>query len=276
MEIYCVIGDHRVANSASPLIHNAVFSYRSVESLYVPFDVAQGELKGAVQGIRSLGIAGANVTVPHKETIIEFLDGLSEEAKAVGAVNTIVRDGQSLIGHNTDIGGFRDMLEFSGFPIEGADVLLLGAGGAARAVLWSLLDHGAGNVTVANRTYEKSVEITSKLGGKPIPIEQAKDALLKTNLLVNTTSVFDESECIHFSGLAPKRRRKPDNLAFVIDINYGHEKNFWAKVAEKNSAKFMDGMFMLIAQARRSFQLWTGEDISMDDYIIPLDFSDEF
>jgi shikimate dehydrogenase len=275
MEIYCIIGDRRVASSLSPLIHNSVFAERSAESLYVPFSVEEGELKGAVQGIRSLGIGGANVTVPHKETVIPFLDGLSEEARAVGAVNTIVRDGKSLIGHNTDVGGFGDLLEFSGFSTEGSDVLLLGAGGAAHAVLRSLIDHGAGNVSVANRTYEKSVEITGKLGGIPIPIEQAKDALLKANLLVNTTSVFDESEANYFSGLAPKRRQRLDNLGLVIDINYGHEKTFWAKVAEKNNAEFMDGLFMLVAQARRSFQLWTGEDVTIAEFLRPLDFSDE-
>jgi shikimate dehydrogenase len=275
VQIYCVIGDRRVASSLSPLIHNSVFADRSTESLYVPFGVAEGELEGAVQGIRSLGIAGVNVTVPHKETIIPFLDSLSEEARVVGAVNTIVRDGQSLIGHNTDVGGFGDLLEFSGFSIGGSDVLLLGAGGAARAVLRSLIDHRAGNVTVANRTYEKSLQITSKLGGNPIPIEQAKEALLKANLLVNTTSVSEASNASNFRDMVPKKRRRLDNLALVIDINYGLEKNFWAKVAEKNSAQFMDGLFMLVAQARRSFQLWTGEDVSIADYLRPLDFSDE-
>lgn len=275
MQIYCVIGDRRVASSLSPLIHNSVFAERSTESLYVPFGVEEGELKGAIQGIRSLGIAGVNVTVPHKETIIPFLDSLSEEARVVGAVNTIVRDGQSLIGHNTDVGGFGDLLEFSGFSIGGSDVLLLGAGGAARAVLRSLIDHRAGNVTVANRTYEKSLQITSKLGGNPIPIEQAKEALLKANLLVNTTSVSEASNASNFSDMVPKKRRRLDNLALVIDINYGLEKNFWAKVAEKNSAQFMDGLFMLVAQARRSFQLWTGEEVSIADFLRPLDFSDE-
>lgn len=275
MQIYCVIGDRRVASSLSPLIHNSVFAERSTESLYVPFGVEEGELKGAIQGIRSLGIAGVNVTVPHKETIIPFLDSLSEEARVVGAVNTIVRDGQSLIGHNTDVGGFGDLLEFSGFSIGGSDVLLFGAGGAARAVLRSLIDHSAGNVTVANRTYEKSLQITSKLGGNPIPIEQAKEALLKANLLVNTTSVSEASNASNFRDMVPKKHRRLDNLALVIDINYGLEKNFWAKVAEKNSAQFMDGLFMLVAQARRSFQLWTGEEVSIADFLHPLDFSDE-
>ena len=128
MKVYCVIGDQRVERSLSPIMHNSVFSEYVMNCKYVAFRIEPADLENAVLGIRSLNISGVNVTVPHKEDVIPFLDGLSDRARAIGAVNTIVRDGQSLIGHNTDAGGFGDLLDKYRVSPNNSDVVILGAG----------------------------------------------------------------------------------------------------------------------------------------------------
>jgi shikimate dehydrogenase len=144
-------------------MHNSVFAERFPDSKYVTFSVDQRNLRQAVNGIKAFGIAGANVTVPHKEAIVHFVDGLSSEAETIGAVNTIVPDGDTLIGHNTDVGGFNDLLEFANFCSEGSNILILGAGGATRAVLSSLIGRGSYKVFVANRTYEKCLAFRKRI-----------------------------------------------------------------------------------------------------------------
>ncbi len=269
MKVYCVIGDQRVTMSLSPVMHNSVISELGLDSKYVAFSIEPANLENAILGIRSLGVSGVNVTVPHKETIIPFLDGLSDSASVIGAVNTIVRHGQSLIGHNTDVGGFGDLLDYHGFSPDGSDVVIIGAGGATRAVLFSFMERGYRNVAVVNRTYKKSMELTGRLGGLAIPFENVSEVLRNAGLLVNTTSVSEIVESSPFIDLFSKIGRL-NKLQLVIDINYGRKTNFWASLAEKNGASFTDGLYMLAAQARRSFQLWTGEMPSLDDFLRPI------
>ncbi len=163
MKIYCVIGDERVNRSLSPRMHNSVFSRLDMDSMYVAVNVKPHDLEKAVDAIRCLGFSGVNVTVPHKEAIIPYLDCLSDEATSIGAVNTLVFQNGSAIGHNTDVGGFGDLLDFRGFNSENSDVAIVGAGGAARAVLCSLKDRGA-KITVINRTLEKAIKLTENIG----------------------------------------------------------------------------------------------------------------
>ncbi len=269
MKVYCVIGDQRVERSLSPIMHNSVFSEYVMNCKYVAFRIEPADLENAVLGIRSLNISGVNVTVPHKEDVIPFLDGLSDRARAIGAVNTIVRDGQSLIGHNTDAGGFGDLLDKYRVSPNNSDVVILGAGGATRAVLHLFIERGYEKVSVINRTYKKGLELTAKLGGLAIPPENTTEALRKATLLINTTSVSEVAEGPSFMEIFSNEARL-DKLRLVIDINYGRKTNFWASLAENNGAGFTDGLYMLAAQARRSFRLWTGEEPAIEDFLRPV------
>ncbi|MEO5656791.1 MAG: shikimate dehydrogenase, partial [Nitrospiria bacterium] len=142
-----------VAHSRSPQMHNAAFRALKLDYCYVPFAVSPRALRTAVGGIRALGIVGANVTIPHKEVVIPYLDELSEEARLIGAVNTIHHDRGRLVGHNTDARGFlRAFREDTEVSVRGGRFLVLGAGGAARAVVMALALGGAKGVTVANRS----------------------------------------------------------------------------------------------------------------------------
>ncbi len=269
MKVYCVIGDQRVERSLSPIMHNSVFLSRGMDCHYVAFKIGPADLEDAVLGIRALNISGVNVTVPHKETIIPFLDGLSDCARGIGAVNTIVRDGSTLIGHNTDVGGFGDLLDKYRVSPNNSDVVIMGAGGATRAVLRSFIERGYEKVSVINRTYKKGLELTAKLGGLAIPPENAAEALRKATLLINTTSVSEVAEGPSFMEIFSNEARL-DKLRLVIDINYGRKTNFWASFADNNSAIFTDGLFMLAAQARRSFRLWTGEEPAIENFLDPI------
>jgi shikimate dehydrogenase len=270
MKIYCVIGDERVNRSLSPRMHNSVFSRLDMDSMYVAVNVKPHDLEKAVDAIKCLGFSGVNVTVPHKEAIIPYLDCLSDEAATVGAVNTLVFQNGSAIGHNTDVGGFGDLLDFSGFNSENTDVMIVGAGGAARAILCSLNGRGA-RITVINRTLEKAVKLTDSLGGSPASLEDAPKILGKVTLLVNTTDVSEDSVGSELASIlndAGTLRR----LKLVIDINYGRTNNIWSLLAQRNTSEFHDGLYMLAAQARRSFNLWTGSKPDMKEFLSPLGF----
>jgi len=271
MKIYCVIGDERVNRSLSPRMHNSVFSRLDMDSMYIAVNVKPHGLEKAVDAIKCLGFSGVNVTVPHKEAIIPYLDCLSDEAATVGAVNTLVFQNGSAIGHNTDVGGFGDLLDFRGFNSENSDVAIVGAGGAARAVICSLNDRGA-KIMVINRTLEKAIKLTENLGGSPVPLEDAPKILRRAILLVNTSAVSENSGGSELTSIlddaGPLRR-----LKLVIDINYGRSNNIWSLLAQRNGAQFQDGLYMLAAQARRSFHLWTGLKADMDNFLAPLGLS---
>ena len=151
MKLFGIISDHRALKSRSPALHNTVMKKIGLDGLYLPLNVAEPRLDAALRGLQALGFTGANVTVPYKEAVIPFLDHLSEEARQIGAVNTIVVEDTRLSGHNTDAAGCLDALDQSGFDPAGRTALVLGNGGAARAVICALKQSGAGDITVAGR-----------------------------------------------------------------------------------------------------------------------------
>ncbi|MEK6570257.1 MAG: shikimate dehydrogenase, partial [Bacteroidota bacterium] len=183
--------------SLSPLIHNTAFELLGMDYVYLAFDVQPDYLTEALQGLVALGIAGVNVTLPHKESVIPLLDDLSSEARAIGAVNTIVNDGGKLLGHNTDVYGFVEMMKSSSESIEGEEVSVLGAGGAARAVIYGLMTHFRPKVIhLLNRSVERATSLreflASSVGFHQIDIVDlympaAQVALSKSKLIVNAT-----------------------------------------------------------------------------------------
>ena len=258
-----------VRHSLSPTIHNAAFKELSLNWRYVPLPVPPGSESAAVCGLSGLGFVGANVTVPHKTVVMEHLDSLTDEAKAIGAVNTLVvreeDDGMRTIhGHNTDCSGFVGSLEREGFSIAGERAVVCGAGGAARAVVFGLLTAGAAEVVLLSRRVERAEHVAtdfrSESQGRIRALLLGPDALIESArtsaLLVNATPV----------GMAPGVTESiwPDGAAVpseltVYDLVYSPEETRLLRQSRSAGARTLGGLEMLIAQGAESFALWTGE-----------------
>jgi shikimate dehydrogenase len=270
MKVYGVIGDQRAKASLSPRMHNAVLARHGLEGCYTAFPVEPADLPAAVAGIKALGLAGANVTVPHKQAIAPLLDGLKGEAELLGAVNTIVpRDGK-LWGHNTDVDGFANALGAAGFSPEGRAALVVGAGGAARAVVRALARQGADPLLVAGRNLDKVRALTDELGGRPLALNQAGNILARVELMVNSSAVSDPGEGPDLAALTAAWKDQAKSLALVVDINYGRAKSIWADLAKAAGAEHQDGLPMLAHQAALSFALWTGVDAPASEFLAEL------
>lgn len=258
-----VIGDP-VAQSLSPEIHNPVLRALGLDYRYLAFHVVPSELEAAVKGMAALGVVGFNATVPHKEALIPLMDRLSPQAEAIGAINTVsIGDDGALTGDNTDAYGFATAIEeaFTGNPAT-APVVALGAGGAARAVLTGLVQCGFRTIHIANRTLEKAERLAEEWGkANPdatftaLPLEAEKLPLEEAGLLVNTSSLGLKGggELPVFLDLA---RLGPD--ALVADIASFAKPTPLALAAKARGLTVQDGLPMLIHQAARAFNIWTG------------------
>lgn len=240
----CIIG-WPVAHSLSPAIHTAAFDALNLDWTYIAVPVRPGNAGEGIGLLRTLGVDGANVTMPHKQAVIEFLDGVEGDAAVVGAVNTIVRAGERLIGHNTDGEGFLRFLRLdAGVDPAGADVLVLGAGGAARAVSAALVRAGA-RVTVAARRPELAKEVADLAGAR----ESGWDEAGPSDILVNATPAREGLPLDRFD-LSPAR--------VVVDLIYAPPQTELVGAARDAGARAFDGLGMLLHQAVLSFHLWTG------------------
>jgi shikimate dehydrogenase len=261
-----LIGDP-VAHSLSPLMHNSAFQAMQMDWAYVPLHVRPANLRDALRGIYSLGFLGVNVTVPHKEKALPFLDGLSDEAERIRAVNSIrVVEGRFL-GDNTDWSGFlRDLAE-TRFDPRGSRALILGSGGSARAIAYALLSEGAA-VTICGRDLVTLTELVAHFRklfpGKlrePLTHERLHDLRVEADIIVNTTPL----------GMAPHNGLSPwpEGVAFpecdlVYDLVYNPPKTRFIELAEANGVKAVNGLGMLIHQAALAFEIWTGASAPLE------------
>jgi shikimate dehydrogenase len=257
-----LIGDP-VEHTMSPAMHNAAFKELGLDYRYVAFRVKQEDLGKAIAGMRALNISGLNVTIPHKVAVLPFLDELDDLAEKIGAVNTIVNDDGLLLGYNTDAAGFLQALLDKGIEPRGQNIVVLGAGGASRAVSFILADHGA-NLVILNRRLE--LDWAKELAGRisqtfhrevqalELHRENLKRELDKADILVNTTSV----------GMDPNTEVTPvdaDLLGanlMVYDIIYNPIKTRLIKEAEAAGARIVSGIDMLVWQGAIAFEKWTG------------------
>jgi shikimate dehydrogenase len=281
MKVFGIFSDERALRSRSPGMHNRILRLTGIEGVYVPFCVRPGDLGDAVRGFRALGLAGANVTVPYKQAIVPHLDTIADEAKALEAVNTIVRDGDRLVGHNTDVRGFLDALDAAGFDPAGRTALVFGTGGAARAIVYALGELGCANVLVIGRDVEKARRLTNELGvGQALDTrylggrgqgegDRDSSRSLPADLVVNATAVSAPTEAPEMAELAGGL--KIEGCSLVVDINYGRKENFWRELATRHHARFLDGLPMLAYQARRSFALWTGVGVDPAEFLKALE-----
>ena len=249
-----------VEQSRSPAIHNAAFAATGLDWIYVAFPVPPGDAPRAVDGMRSLGIRGLNVTMPHKQAVIEALDALTPDAERVDAVNTIVaRDGR-LTGDNTDGRGFlRALAADAGMDPAGVTALVLGAGGAARAVVAALAGAGAKQVLVAARRPEQAAALAGgAIATLPFEAGAIADAAAASSLVVNATPIGAGGEDPPFP---------PETLTeghVVVDLVYHPEVTPFVRIARERTARVFNGLGMLVHQAALSFEAWTGVAAPVD------------
>jgi shikimate dehydrogenase len=218
-----------------------------------------------LQSLKVLNIAGANIAVPYKEAVIPYLDILSEGANIIGAINTIVINGEELKGYNTNAIGFMDAMSSVGYDIEGKSTLVIGTGGAARAVVFVLNWMRTRSIIVAGRNKEKTRELVNKLGGDAKSLQTLSDHPLPVDLIVNATSVSSNDEAPELAALV--QQLDLPNCDMIVDLNYDRLQNFWYDLALAKGIRFMDGLTPLAYQARRTFSLWTGLQVPPENFL---------
>ncbi len=258
-----IIGDP-VSHSLSPLMHNAAFAHLEISYLYLPFPLTRDELKPFLKSLSERDIAGLNVTIPHKENVIPYMDSLSAEAKMMGAVNTIQVKKGRLKGFNTDGWGFIEGLKKeSKFNPNGKNVVLLGAGGAARGIAMALLEAGAKKITIANRTPERALELAQEIRlklkqmnviGEKLEELSHSESWKKADLLINATAMGMKG-----LKLAPLPWKTLPKKCLVSDIVYTPLETPFLKIAKKHRLKTNPGWPMLLYQGTRAFEIFTGK-----------------
>lgn len=258
IKLFALIGDP-VEQSLSPAMHNAAFRALRLNCVYVAFRIPKTLLTDAIAGVRAMGIRGFNVTTPHKVAIANLLDELDESASLVGAVNTVKNDRGKLVGYNTDGEGAIRALEEKIDSLEGLNVVLLGAGGAARAIAFSLVKAGT-RISIANRTPSKARALASAIDqklGKSVelvslnPAELAR-ALKGADVLINATTVGMRSSIDQTLVTADMMHRE----LVVNDIVYEPLQTRLLREAKKAGAKTVNGLGMLIHQGALAFEIW--------------------
>jgi shikimate dehydrogenase len=256
---FCIIGDP-INHTLSPLIHNTAFFYLNLNYSYIAFKVSQFDLEDSIHSLKRINAAGFNVTLPHKESIIKYIDGLSEEAKTTGAVNTVNNEDGKFIGYNTDIHGIITPIEERGINLDDAQILILGAGGSCRAALVALSKKkGIQNINIVNRDQNrlnKVIELGKKMGLNCSPLDYndinlLRETSLKSNLIINTTSIGLNNES------SPLKSNFMMKNAFVFDIIYRPLYTDLLRNAKEAGSNIIFGYEMLIHQAAKSFEIWT-------------------
>lgn len=249
-----------VAHSRSPAIHTAALEAMGVDARYLAFAVPPAGLAEAVRGLRALGALGANVTVPHKRAVMAHLDEVEPAARAIGAVNTLVREGERWIGANTDAPGLVRSLEEAGVELAGARVWVVGAGGAARAAVAGLAEAGVASIRVSARRPEQAAELVEDLA--PLAGDRLHHGALEgaapADLFVQATSATLEgaADPDRFAASLPLHALAPN--ATVIDLVYAPLETAALRRARALGLRTVDGLGMLVWQAALALERWTG------------------
>jgi len=260
-KVLAIIG-HPVEHSRSPAMQNAALEALGLDYVYVPFCVPPEALVAAISGLRALGVAGFNVTIPHKVAVMDMLDGLDESALAAGAVNTVRNNDGHLIGYNTDGDGLvRSLAEDLGFVPGSGTIVIVGAGGAARGAIAALCRAGAKRIIIVNRGRERAEELTCFMGQRyghteiiaTSDVAELKPFLGETALLVNSTSLGMNHETIPFLSLSDLPL-----TASVYDMVYSVPVTPLVRDAADRGLRCANGLGMLAAQGELAFRIWTG------------------
>jgi len=253
-KLYGLIG-YPLGHSISFYIHNAAFRALSIDALYINIPIEPESFSKAILGIKYLPIYGLNVTIPHKERIIDFLDEISVISKLIGAVNTVYLEENKWKGENTDFGGFLETLKELKLDKD-LPCLILGAGGAARAVVYAVIEYGFKEIYLTNRTYGRAERIAEEVKkNKNIEIKiipwQERHKVDEKLILINTTSIGLDGKSTPWNG-------NFKSIAFVYDIIYNPKETPLLSLAKENNVPFKNGLDMLIYQACLSWNKWFG------------------
>ena len=264
-----IIG-YPIGHSISPVFQQAALDHLGIDATYRAHEIAPEEVAGFVSGLRSPGVLGINVTVPHKVAVIPHIDEVDEWASSAGAVNTIVnRDGR-LTGHNTDGSGFlRSLREAGGFDPTGKRVLTLGAGGAARGVVLALVRQQVGHLTIANRTVERAERLAELARAGDVEAvaiglsgSEVREAAASADLIVNCTTI-GMSHGPDEQG-SPLSREQIPSTTLVNDLVYNPLETPLLREAAAAGASCLGGIHMLVYQGADSFEMWTGQPAPVD------------
>lgn len=254
-----------IAHSLSPAMQNAALKKAGLDYVYISLSIPPEKLHEAVSGLRAMNFRGFNVTLPHKTDIMKELDEIDQDARMIGAVNTVVNEQGVLKGYNTDVTGFLHALHERNFALQGKQAAVLGAGGAARAVLWGLLKSGMKRIDIGVRNPEKAEKMVRSFGKRGEGVifvhewktENFSKALSAVDLLVNTTPL----------GMAPKTDNAPPvpwkavkEGALVYDIIYTPRSTLFLQEAERYGHPIQNGEDMLVGQGAEAFHLWFGQE----------------
>lgn len=250
---------HPVAHSLSPILHNSLYHLLKLDMVYLAFNVAPSQVEKAINGFRALGLLGFNVTVPYKERVFHLLDSIDMETRTIGAVNTVKIENGVLTGYNTDGQGFIMHLKNSGFSLCGKDIVILGAGGAARAIGVYAAKEEPNSIQFVNRTFHKAktlAKIINTYKGRNIA-KASVEIPVSTDFIINTTTL----------GMWPDKESNPlqgyilQPHTVVCDIVYNPRQTAMLQYAKKLGCITCDGLGMLIGQGIRAIEIWMGNPL---------------
>jgi shikimate dehydrogenase len=257
----CIIG-HPIEHSLSPLMHNALFQDLNLDYIYIAFDVHPNNLKAAFDGIRALNIEGANVTIPHKQESLKYMDRLDPLAREIGALNTVKNEDGKLIGKNTDALGARKALKDAKFDLKRKSVIVLGAGGAARAICYAIKEE-IEELIIINRTYSKAKQLAIELekdSGLSIKLFELNNPSIvnlvqSADMLINTTPIGMYPDV----GRSPLPKQALNEHLNVFDVIYNPLETQLLKDASDKGCNILGGIDMLINQGALAFEWWTSK-----------------
>lgn len=265
----CGLTGNPVEHSISPLIHNTAAQLAGLDMVYVPFRVEAGDVRAAIEGAYALNVLGLNVTVPHKQAVLEVLSEVDPIAGKIGAVNTLVRTASGYKGYNTDILGLHRELEEAGISLKDNIVVILGAGGASRAITFLCAREGARKIYLLNRSRERAQELAAEVGkafsGACVTaggLEEAGQLAERDYLVLQTTSVGMHPNCNAALVEDPVFYQR---AAAGVDIIYNPAKTRFMRHMEENGKPAFNGLKMLLYQALAAFELWHGVRLAAQD-----------
>jgi len=262
--VYGIIGNP-ISHSVSPYMQTQAFLKLKINAIYVPFEVQRGDISQVINSLKTLNIKGINVTVPYKEVILPYLDEIDQDALNIGSVNTIKIENKIARGFNTDAPGFILALKEENISVKNKNVIILGAGGTAKALAYILLKEKAKSIFLVNRTLEKAKKLEDSLKkygnikSYPLKNEILKDLIKQSDILINTTSIGlkkDDPPLFNYNFL------KENKNLVVVDVIYFLTPLL--KKAQEFNLKTIDGKGMLLYQGALAFEIWTGKKAPID------------
>ncbi|WOV92943.1 MAG: shikimate dehydrogenase [Candidatus Nitrosoabyssus spongiisocia] len=254
VKTYAVIGDP-INHSLSPTIHNAVFRDKDMDCTYIAYRIPRDELVEGINSLKKINISGFNVTIPHKIQMVKYLDVMDENCTITGACNTVLNKDGTLKGYNTDVAGFMEPIYRRNISVKGMSILLLGAGGAARAVVVGLKKESVGKICIANRTEQRAKELAdfaSKFGVETEIRTLNNVSGIGFDMIINSTSLGLADEVI------PISNDTIQSSSIIYDLVYKPINTDFIKKAKESKAKIIYGYEMLLGQATRAFEIWHG------------------